>query len=341
MRKLRNKREKGITLISLVITIIVLIILAVVGINAAKEMATGIGEVYVKSKINEEIIATVAGKPVTITKNNVANYLGKVVSNYEPTVSTVTVGSKTYTVSTRYRLYYVDFDKKYGNEVSIFLKADCTSNRYALPVTDTTSADASNIKIKALNPALYKTGVTSPTASLYNMKVVTWLTNTSNWNSLKTGASLANKVNYVVGAPSLEMMFDSYNTKYGLTGETPDTSALSASTDRVKLFYQYPITVNSYNYGYEVGPSNQSSAVNGYYYYTSSYSVKTDTEIDSMYYPGDYQKYWLASPSASGTGTVMLVSYAHGGYVNRDTYGNGNALCPLVSLQSSAPLALQ
>ena len=386
MRNLKNKSEKGITLIALVITIVVLIILAAISINAVigqggiiekakeakslhdagqseeetklEEGANGIAQYYMEQngggKKNEEsggetnppdkLIVTVDGTSgIKLTKDNIKDYLGRVVTNYKPTASTVTVGANTYTVSTQYRLYYVDFDKKYNkDEVSVFLKADCTRNKYALG-QDETSAEASNIKIKALNPALYKTGVTSPTASNANMKAVTWLTNTSNWNSLKTGASLANKVNYVVGAPSLEMMMDSYNIKYGLTNDAMNTGILTADTKRAKLFYQYPY--NSNNYGYGVGPSGSSSGVNGYYYFTSNYSVKTDSEIDTMYYPGDNQSYWLASPSANYTGIVMLVRYNNGGNVHTSDYGINysdlTALCPLVSLQSSASLELQ
>ena len=297
------------------------------------------------TKPTEKIIVTVDGTDgIKLTKDNVADYLGRVVSNYKPTTNTVTVGTKTYTVSNNYRLYYIDFEKKYNkDEVSVFLKADCTNNRYALPVTDTTSSDASNIKIKALNPSLYKDGVTSPVASNQNMKAVTWLLNTSNWNSLKTGASLADKVNYVVGAPSVEMMFDSYNTKYNLTESTPNTGTLDEKTDRVKLFYQYPTTVNSNNYGYEVGPSNYGSAKNGYYYSTSDYAVKTDATIDSMYYPGNIQYYWLASPSASYTNSVFHVNCYNGGYVYGNYYSSdgANAFCPLVSLQSTVSLQLQ
>ena len=136
-------------------------------------------------------------------------------------------------------------------------------------------------------------------------------------------------------------MFDSYNTKYGLTGETPDTSALSASTDRVKLFYQYPTTIDSNNYGYAVGPCKDSSNEKKYYYYTSDYSVKTDATIDSMYYPGDNQYYWLASPSAAYTYGVLIVGYDDGGYVGPNGYSSDSAFCPLVSLKSSASLELK
>ena len=379
-KKEKMKRERGITLIALVVTIVVLIILATVSIlavfgdngiisraqiakstheegkaneaNVLEDYASYVGN-YLDGKkddtkkdegATEGITATVDGKTVTITKDNVATYLGRVVSNYKPTTNTVTVGTNTYTVSNNYRLYYVDFDKKYNkDEVSVFLKADCTSNNYTLG-QDTTASTVDNVKIKALNPSLYKDGITSPTASNANMQAVTFLTNTSNWNSLKTGASLADKVNYVVGAPSVEMMFDSYNTKYGLKDKAINKGTLTADTKREKLFYQYPTTINTYgsNLGYEVGPNNSSSAVNGYNYYTSQYSVKTDATIDSMYYPGDSQYYWLVSPSARSTDYVLRVGCGGGGYVSFGSYySDGSAFCPLVSLKSTVSLQLQ
>ena len=369
----KSQANKGITLIALVITNVVLIILATVSINAVLgqngiiKKAKQAKEMYSNSiaKDNEEmdrllnemaqydtdnsgsgggttkpaegITATVEGKTVTITKDNVADYLGRVVTNYVPTATTVTVGTNTYTVSNNYRLYYIDFEKKYNkDEVSVFLKADCTSNNYSLG-QDTTASTADNVKIKALNPSLYKIGVTSPTASQENMKAVTWLLNTNNWNSLKTGASLADKVNYVVGAPSVEMMFDSYNTKYGIKDKTINTGTLTADTERAKLVYQY----TSGDVGYKVGPCHDNGTE--YDYYTSDYSVKTDSAIDSMYYPGDHQYYWLASPSAYGDDIVLFVYYYNGGYVSSDDPGNAylGALCPLVSLQSSVSLELQ
>ena len=374
MKNIVNRRNSGITLIALVVTIVVLIILATVSINTvlgdngiisraqkardsysnsqksedeqmavlANEMAqydtdnSGSGGT---TKPEEGITATVEGKTVTITKDNVADYLGKVVTNYVPTATTVKIGEKTYTVSNNYRLYYVDFDGKYGEKNGVYLKADCTNKNYVLPITDTTESTASNVKIRALNPSLYKDCVTAPTASQGNMKAVTFLTNTNNWNSLKTGASIADKVNYVVGAPSVEMMFDSYNTKYNLTESTPNTGELTAETARAKLFYQYPTTLDSNNYGYAVGPCHDNVAEYGYY--TSDYSVKTDSAIDSMYYPGNSQYYWLASPSGNGPGIVLRVYYGLGGYVSSNDYLSGLAFCPLVSLKSTVSLQLQ
>ena len=374
MKNSKNNRQNGITLIALVVTIVVLIILATVSIlavfgdngiiaraqtakdtheegkadetNTLDDYASYIGNYLdgkggsdTPTKPAEGITATVEGKTVTITKDNVGTYLGKVVTNYVPTKNSVTIGSTVYEVSTQYRLYYVDFDGKYGEKNGVFLKADCTSNKYKLPLTDTTASTADNVKIKALNPSLYKDGATSPNASQENMKAVTWLTNTSNWNSLKTGASIEDKVNYVVGAPSVEMMMDSYNTKYNLTESTPNTGELTADTERAKLFYQYPTTLNSNNYGYAVGPCH--AKVAEYYYWTSDYSVKTDSAIDSMYYPGIGKYYWLASPSANGTNYMLFVTSNNGGYVRINYYNTSYAFCPLVSLKSTVSLQLQ
>ena len=371
MKNIVNRRNSGITLIALVVTIVVLIILATVTINTvlgdngiisraqkardsysnsqksedeqmavlANEMAQYDTKGGGTTQPAEGITATVEGKTVTITKDNVAKYLGKVVSNYVPTKNSVTIGGTEYTVSTQYRLYYVDFDGKYGEKNGVYLKADCTNKNYVLPITDTTESTASNVKIRALNPSLYKDGVTSPVASQDNMKAVTWLTNTSNWNSLKTGASIEDKVNYVVGAPSVEMMMDSYNTKYNLTESTPNTGELTAETARAKLFYQYPTTLDSNNYGYEVGPCHDNGTE--YDYYTSDYSVKTDSAIDSMYYPGSNQYYWLASPSAGDFNYVLCVHYNLGGIVAHYPNDRSTAVCPLVSLKSTVSLQLQ
>ena len=372
MKNIVNRRNSGITLIALVVTIVVLIILATVSIlavfgdngiiaraqtakdthekgkadetNTLDDYASYIGN-YLDGKGGssgggttkpaEGITATVEGKTVTITKDNVGTYLGKVVTNYVPTKNSVTIGSTVYEVSTQYRLYYVDFDGKYGEKNGVYLKADCTNKNYALPITDTTASTADNVKIKALNPSLYKDGATSPTASQENMKAVTFLTNTNNWNSLKTGASIADKVNYVVGAPSVEMMMDSYNTKYGLKDKAINIEELTADTERAKLVYQYTSEDN----GYKVGPCHDKGTE--YDYYTSDYSVKTDATIDSMYYPGNSQYYWLASPSAGDAASVLTVSYCYGGYVGYSGYGGGLAFCPLVSLKSTVSLQLQ
>ena len=347
--KQKLKTNKGITLIALILTIIVLLILAILAINAvkgdgiiahtknAKAQYTGAqtNELTMlqnyENQLNKEqlnIEITVEGKKVKLTENNVKDYLGKVVTNYTGATS-VTIAGETYTVSPTYRLYYVDFDNKYGDGAgTIYLKADYTTNlgNYQLPTTDTTSATEPNIKIKNLNPELYKSGVTAPTATNSNMKAVTWLTNVNNWLNLKD-TSMESNINYVVGAPSLEMMMDSHNTHYGLTGDTPDYSDRIEGENR-KLFYKY----TSGAFGYQVGPYNGAE-------YGDFTLLFTDPTFGTMYTGG----YWIASPSVQGSENIMYMYNRESGYsvCVGACYFDGNAsFCPLVSLKSSANLIL-
>ena len=131
------------------------------------------------------------------------------------------------------------------------------------------------------------------------------------------------------------MMFDSYNTKYGLKDKAINIGKLTADTERAKLVYQY----TSGDVGYKVGPCHDKGTE--YDCYTSKYSVKTDSAIDSMYYPGNSQYYWLASPSATNTYSVLSVYCNYGGYVFGDDSNGSNAFCPLVSLKSTVSLQLQ
>ena len=101
------------------------------------------------------------------------------------------------------------------------------------------------------------------------------------------------------------------------------------------MVYQY----TSGDVGYKVGPCHDKGTE--YDYYTSDYSVKTDATIDSMYYPGEDQYYWLASPSAHNTNAVLFVNYYSGGLVNGTSYDHDIAFCPLVSLKSTVSLELQ
>ena len=284
--------------------------------------------------LKKEGTVTIGGEK--ITKDNVAEYLGKKVTNYTG-ASSVIINGETYEVSTEYRLYYIDFEGKYGEKDTIYLKAECTDKNYMLPITDTTSADET--KIKELNPELYKDGNAGPDASNDNMKAVTWLTNTTNWKSL-ADKKFEGDINYIVGAPSIEMMMDSYNTHYKLTG----TEVESSGSNRIKLLCKYEQGLD----GYKVWSS-------GYYedcgegITTYLDALESDPEIDSTYYPGDYGLYWFGSPSfCDGNGntdspSVLLAYYDNGGIVIPGGILTEEccALCPLVSLKSSAQLTLE
>ena len=196
-----------------------------------------ISELYTKSgeggNTGSVKVTLADGSTVNLTKETFGEYLGKKVTNYKTIggTETVTVGSNSYQVSTTYRLYYIDFDNKYKEGAgTVYLKADQGPNNYALQL----DGNEATSKIKNLNPSLYAEGVTAPINTNNNMKAVTWLTDTAKWNGLMTSGTnseIGNKVNYVIGAPSLEMMMDSYNEHYKLTGDIPDYTDIPASPD--------------------------------------------------------------------------------------------------------------
>ena len=259
MSKEKLKTKRGITLIALVITIIVMLILIAATVTVAlngglfstakkavsdtqtekdKELASSNGRVQVDGVWYDSIDnyfantpsvsgleVTVDGETVTLTPENLGEYIGKKVTNYkkgEATEESITIGEESYTVSTEYYLYYVDFGNKYGDGAgTIYLKARSNSHGYSnIPTTEElTEADLANekIKIKNLNPALFAEGVEPPSFDNNNMKMVRWLTNTEHWDGLRD-TSFSDKINYVVGAPSLEMFVDSYTKRYEYLG---------------------------------------------------------------------------------------------------------------------------
>ncbi len=261
---------------------------------------------------------------VTINKENLGQYLGKVVTNYTG-ASSVTIGGTTYNVSQQYRLYWIDFDNKYGEGYgTVYLKADKNNSNYSLPVTGSTSGEL----VHHFNPSIPTANITDSN----NMRAVTWLLTPSNWVDLKTTGALAGEVKYIVGAPPLEMMMDSYNTCYGLSGDAPVAENRTSSGDRIKLFYSY----TAGDYGYKVGPANSMP----YDTWTGYYKVPADeTRVGGMYQSGSGY-YWLASPSATNDNCVMSVRDNNGGYVNGTYYTYNSALSPLVSLNSGVPLEL-
>ena len=283
---------------------------------------------------------TVDGKTVALTPKNVATYLGKVVTNYKKSdteTETITIGEKQYTVSTKYRLYYVDFDNKYKDgEGTIYLKADYISGTGTtnLPTSEKITDSSNipdNIKIKNLNPELYKNG-TPPDANNENMKAVAWLTDTTNWKDLIKEETLdeikVEDINYVVGAPSLEIMMDSYNTHYGLT-------------EKEKLSYKFPYDNN--RFGYAVKPSRL-KGLSDFGFQTESNCPKVDGEF-YLYNPNFASVanayYWFASPSAHDSISVLYFDPYGNGYIDCDDSHGESCFCPVVSLKPSANMILE
>ena len=364
--RFKTKEAKGITLIALVITIIVLLILAGVTIatltgdngilnqaGKAKDKTTeaesiervqvevagsyGLDGTIDKDQLNKNL-GNIAGLkigesnfggenivkelPVTVTLNgydigidanggvekipeiiakiraNPQAYYGKKVTNYN-------ANGKTY------RIFYVDKDNDFKDGYNtIYLKADFSGS-----VRCSTSYDASQTLIKRMNPLWATKGNTvkaeTTTISNENEQLVAWLCDPSKW----TAYCDTDKANYAIGGPSVEMYVKSYNQTHG-------DNALGCQ-------YQ---THDAPGYGYKVKGTIQNSG-----WYTNSNTLDYSMTYKSMYCGQNGENtgtWWLASPSANGSGGVCFV-YGHYAGLSSDGYSNDFGVSPLVSLKSS------
>ena len=194
---------------------------------------------------------------ITLTRQNVADYYGYIVTDY-------TAGNTTW------RLFYVDFDGIYGEPGKMYLKADSVNMNNALG-RRTLDAEASVNSIEALNKMkemnpqwAYNDGV----ANLNNETAVLWLCDDSKWINFKD----TEKADYVMGAPSLEMFVDSYNA-YHIKKLTDEYEQL-----KCKWF-------NENGSGYKMR-----SAVGDESNYTEYKDLHAESDI--MY----LGSFWLASP---------------------------------------------
>ncbi len=367
--RFKTKEAKGITLIALVITIIVLLILAGVTIatltgdngilnqaGKAKDKTTeaesiervqvevagsyGIDGTIDKEQLNKNLknindlfyngkalsdSNKIANLPATVTLNgyyivinanggvekipeiiakiraNPQAYYGKKVTNYKASDSDTNT----------YRIFYVDKDNDFKDGYNtIYLKADFSGSVHC-----STSYDASQTLIKRMNPLWATKGNTveaeTTTISNKNEQAAAWLCDPSKW----TAYCDTDKANYAIGGPSVEMYVKSYNQTHG-------DNALGCQ-------YQ---THDAPGYGYKVKGTIQNSG-----WYTNSNTLDYSMTYKSMYCGQNGENtgtWWLASPSANGSGGVCFV-YGHYAGLSSDGYSNDFGVSPLVSLKSS------
>ena len=247
---------------------------------------------------------------------------------YGATVTGYTLPSGT-TTDVKWKIFYAD-------NSNIYLIADNYVERANLPnSTDGTTATAnkpndgnssyartayfSNIledykdgssritenKLKALNNDYFNTkGYTSENS---NMKSVAYMMDTTAWNSKFRDTS---KAEYVVGGPTVELLFKSYNEKYKTAYESQASSAT----------------------GYQIRKTSSDSWSTGI-----GSMLKTSDSLYVITKQTDALAYWLASPSAYDASFVMSVYYNGG--VNGTNYNiNRRGFRPLVCLKSDVTL---
>ena len=247
---------------------------------------------------------------------------------YGATVTGYTLPSGT-TTDVKWKIFYAD-------NSNIYLIADNYVERANLPnSTDGTTATAnkpndgnssyartayfSNIledykdgssritenKLKALNNDYFNTkGYTSENS---NMKSVAYMMDTTAWNSKFRDTS---KAEYVVGGPTVELLFKSYNEKYKTAYESQASSAT----------------------GYQIRKTSSDSWSTGI-----GSMLKTSDSLYVITKQTDALAYWLASPSAYSTDYVMNVN-CNGSVTYYDYDNLSYGFRPLVCLKSDVTL---
>ena len=199
-----------------------------------------------------------------MNRDNFGQYLGMKV-DYHPQTP-----HSDYGTSTTYRIFYVDYDNKYGDGPgTIYLKADSdyAAGKYqrfdqingSRNVTNYQIADNSTSRMAKHNPLWAKSGDNTG----INKSCVSFMMDESQWTDWidNSTSGISGKVNYVVGGPSLEMFVDSYNAMH-----KGDTSGSGATN----FCYKYDGAP-----GYKVGINNNDYS-NGNGNYTASGTLKPD-----------------------------------------------------------------
>ena len=243
------------------------------------------------------------------------SYYGKSITNYTANgVSDWKIfysdGNNVYIIASD----YVDLDKlpstKNGYSPELRDSNHPKAAKFWSVVSDYNgSSDITDEKIKKLNNDYFSKGYTSTNV---NMKAVAYMLDTNIWSSFK-----ADKADYAIGGPTIEMLMASYNKKHNVDY-------------RVKA-------VNVY--GYQVSKDGGKNWAEGY--------ERMLDKNDSLYALSSSETWgmWLASPSDyySHNNDELMVTGSQGGYINglNYNYDFGNwfiGFRPLVCLNSNVEL---
>ena len=235
----------------------------------------------------------------TLDDTTVAQYYGT-------TVATINVNN----VNVEFGLFYVDYKGDYGEEGTVYLRAKSSVGSIVLN-NPSLSADALAI-MKQLNPkwknnkGTVTTNAEMAAEHLCNPAVTTWSGIGDSFDE--------DYLNYVVGAPSLEMFLASYNAKY--------SSAYYTLYKTAGTYYPNP--------GYLYFCSN-----NGVTSYNTKYSNAITNEDGGIYKPSSSE--WLASAESSHNDSIICLIESNGD-LSHSNWNYSYGVAPLVSLKSGVDL---
>lgn len=158
-------------------------------------------------------------------------------------------------------------------------------------------------KLRRLNKSYFDQNISSKNR---NIKSVAYMMDTTAWNSKFRDSN--NKAEYVIGSPTLEMLINSYNSKYGENIQT-----------------------RANEIGYQINKYGSWEDYTGYLKKDSLYVIEDETNALEM---------WLASPSAYQEEELLMVNFT--GYINIvnfvGTGGYAIGFRPVVCLNSDVIL---
>ena len=335
------KKEQGITLIALVITIIILIILAAISVQAIT--GTGLFEKTRQAKNEYENSEKVENTRLQEYVNAIDNEIngGESSQGTNQNQNTSKKGTKVTTANAKslygeavdyhpstdpdgvYRVFYYDENGDFGDKGTIYLKRDDDKSMLDLIYGNrnfTKTEHALNM-MKKMNKMWDNTENKNMTSNFNEQENFTmFLCDTTRWTNYLD----ANKANYAIGSPSIEMYAASYNdVQHPSLGENQEKT--------LKVGYNTPSNVN---HGYDIDQNKLDYAD-----YNNMYCGKDNTEKN--------YSWWLASPCAGYSSCTIDVRdckvynhYFPGKYIDSYTVSD-NGICPIVSLKNGIDLTVE
>lgn len=265
----------------------------------------------------------------SLTKDNVGQFYGTKVAK----------GSN----NIEYALYYIDFDGIFGEKGTVYLKAlsSIGNTKINNAITDEDEQTAAVNIMKQLNPDWKVTNTTKTYNSLAtNEKGTAYLCNVNNslWSGLKNEFKTKfgdNNVNYVIGAPSVEMFVKSINQAGNLTGNAAVDARWLANKDPNNSSTTSPYDYSGYLYSI-TGTNTTSNEKYDYKTLTSEQQNSLTALQKAMYFSNvDYQ--WLASPCSYSYDNCVCRLNSNGELSSSYT-DTGIESCPLISLKPGVQL---
>ena len=259
--------------------------------------------IIIKDEVPQGSAKEVSDKPSEYYGATVTNYSANGVNDWKIFHSD---GENIYLISSD----YIPVDKipaPKGGSAIVNTNSSYPKAAPLTPAVNDSNYSSGSASISSSNSARkwLKSYLDSYTSSNNNMKAVAYMLDTDVWNVYKT-----DKAEYAIGGPTVEMLFASYNKKYGVDYQAKAVSAI----------------------GYQISKDGGANWANSYSGMLSSsdslYVISSNSNAYAM---------WLASLSAYGSGAVMGAYY--GGSVGFNGYSSSDiGFRPVVSLKSGISL---